>query len=67
MVLTLVLAFLGSYNWIMNAEHQALAEYLEGRLTAHMDRRFIETRDEFKAEFKEVHRRINSQIIASQK
>lgn len=56
----------------MNAEHQALAEYLE----AHIDKRFNETRSEFKEEFetvykrfdrvdhdfKEVHRRINSQI-----
>ena len=46
----------------MNAEHQALAEYLEGRITGHMDHRFDQVRNEFKAEFKEVHRRINSQI-----
>ena len=53
----------------MNAEHQALAEYLERHidqrliaqskdLFAYMDRNF----DEIKADFKEVHRKINAQI-----
>lgn len=49
----------------MNAEHQALAEYLEGHLKtqskdlfAYMDRNLGEIKDEFK----EVHRRIDTLI-----
>lgn len=57
----------------MNAEHQALAEYLEAHidnrlkaqskdLFTYMDERFDYAEKEFKSEFKEIHRQINSQI-----
>lgn len=78
MPLIVVYLFWSSYNWVMNAEHQALAEYLEqvievkleSKLEAKLEEKLEEKLDKkldkrFKRvdeQFNEVNRRIDALI-----